>query len=404
MSLISVAAAEEIILGHKGTYGAESVLLSAAPGRVLTQDIVADRNLPPFNRVTMDGISIDYSAYEAGVRDFTIAATIAAGATPIEINEAGECIELMTGCALPATTDTVIRYEDLKIANGVASVLIEGIRRGANVHREGSDVQAGAVVVPAHTVVDAAVVSMAASVGCSALLVQRLPRVVIITTGDELIAVDALPNPFQVRRSNSYAIQAALLQYGIDADTLHISDNVGDAATQIGQCLAGYDAIVLTGGVSMGKFDIVPGVMQELGVQMCFHKVKQRPGKPFWFGAHKTTNTVVFAFPGNPVSAFLCLHRYLIPWVKCTIEMPQQGTPLAALTEDVIFQPELQYFLQVVVSQDAAGKLIAKPLAGNGSGDFSNLLHANAFLELPAGRTHFSQGELFSIWPFKPII
>jgi molybdopterin molybdotransferase len=153
----------------------------------------------------------------------------------------------------------------------------------------------------------------------------------------------------------------------------------------------------------MGKYDFVPAALDKLGVNRLFHKVKQRPGKPFWFGQHEASDTLLFAFPGNPVSAFLCTFRYFIPWLLQSQGIAQI-TPHAMLSEDFTFAPELQYFLQVNVQIDERGQLVAIPIGGNGSGDFSNLLVANAFMELPAEITNFRKGEAYRIWPFKALV
>jgi molybdopterin molybdotransferase len=374
-------------------------------GRVLAENITADRDLPPYNRVTMDGIAIRHSAFLQGVRAFRIMGTVAAGDTPVDFEETDQCVEIMTGAALPESADSVIRYEDIEIKDGIAGVTDIRLKKGQNVHRQGTDKKQGATVIKSPCYIDAAVISMAASVGRSSLLVRKLPRVVIISTGDELVDIDQQPTDWQIRKSNSYAISASLLQHGIHADSLHIADDPAVTQEKITQCMQQYDVIMLSGGISMGKFDYVPQALGELGVTKLFHKVKQRPGKPFWFGNHQASNTLVFAFPGNPVSCFLCLYRYFLPWLKASLSGDTSpNMPVAALDTAVTFEPPLQYFMQVRLYIGDDSRLMAKPMEGNGSGDFSNLLEANAFMELPAEQSTFSMGEQFKVWPFKPIV
>lgn len=404
--MTTVADAERIIQSETTNYGTELVPFERAMGRVLASDLVADRDLPPCNRVTMDGIAISYAAFERGIRAFTIKATLAAGDKPTDIEQASECVEIMTGAALPDTTDTVIRYEDVMIADGIATITIDSIRKGQNIHPKGKDKNEGDIVIPAGCIVDATTISMAASVGVSLLPVSKLPGIVIISTGDELVDINAEPSPYQVRRSNSYTIKAALQQYATDTDMLHIPDNYEATKVQISDCLAKYDILLLSGGISMGKFDYVPQALEELGVIKLFHKVQQRPGKPFWFGRH-TNGALVFAFPGNPVSTFMCLHRYFIPWLEASLQI-QNAKNLkpknAVLNIDVSFAPALQYFMQVNVTTNELGQLIATPTEGNGSGDYANLIDSNAFMELPMEQSNFTSGEAYRIWPFKPII
>ncbi|RAU81863.1 molybdopterin molybdotransferase MoeA [Pontibacter arcticus] len=400
--MIKVEEAEAIIQAQARNYGVEVVPLEQALGRVLAIDLKADRDLPPFNRVAMDGIAIKYEAFKQGTRTFHINATQAAGDKPVEIYTLDACNEIMTGAALPTTVDTVIRYEDLEIKNGTATILTDEIKRGQNIHQQGKDKQAGDVVAPANKLIDAALIGVAASVGATELRVKTLPKVVVISTGDELVAIQDSPLPYQIRKSNTYTIQAALQKYKIEAELLHIPDDRQSIKQQLQKCLQKYDVIILSGGISMGKFDYVPEVLEDLEVKKLFHKVQQRPGKPFWFGKH-ANGVLVFALPGNPASTFMCLHRYFMPWLQKSIGLPEAKV-YAALSIDFVFEAPLQYFLQVSLSINPKGQLIATPLAGNGSGDFANLVEANAFLELPAEKSNFKQGEVYRVWPFKPLV
>lgn len=393
-----------MILAHARSFGMEELPFDRAMGRVLATDIVADRDLPPYDRVTMDGIAIRYVAFEAGIRSFRIKATMAAGDTPVDIDHDDECIELMTGCALPATTDTVVRYEDLDIKDGTATITIDTIRPGVAIHRRGRDKRQGDVVVPSGAVVDATVISMAASVGQATVMVRRPPRVVVISTGDELVDVYKTAGAYEIRRSNSYAIRAALQPYGIEAGIKHMNDNAAIMRQQLGECLAIYDVVILTGGVSAGLYDHVPGALQALGVEELFHKVQQRPGKPFWFGKYGSSGALVFAFPGNPVSAFMCTYRYLIPWLQASLYDVPERPVYAMLGAHITFTPQLRYFLQVRVAVGDSGQLVAMPIEGNGSGDHANLVDANAFMELPEDINEHEHGAIHRIWPFKRII
>ncbi len=400
--MTTVAEAEKIILATAKDYGTELVPFEQALGHVLAEDLTADRDLPPCNRVTMDGIAISYTAIQSGIRAFHIKDTIAAGDEPTDITHLNECVEIMTGAALPATTDTVIRYEDLEIKDGIATLLTSDIRQGQNLHYKGKDKKQGDVVATASQFINPAHISMAASVGKSMLLVKKLPRTVIISTGDELVAVNETPTPYQVRRSNSYAVKAVLQQYNLHADTLHIPDEPDITRTQIEKCLAQYDVIILSGGISMGKFDYVPQVLEELKVEKLFHKVQQRPGKPFWFGKH-INGVLVFAFPGNPVSTFMCLHRYFLPWLERSLDIVARPA-FAELNEDINFTPALQYFAQVKLKICKHGHVHATPMEGHGSGDFANLIDTDAFMELPLEQSIFKKGEVYRIWPFKQIL
>jgi molybdopterin molybdotransferase len=397
--MTTVEQAEKLILAQIKNYGEETIPFELALGKVLAENITADRDLPPFNRVTMDGIAINYQAIEKGISTFRIKATQAAGDEPIEIAELNECIEIMTGAVLPASVNTIIRYEDVEIRAGLASIHGQEIKQGQNIHIRGADKKQGEVLAASGQLVSPAIISLAASVGKTHLLVKKMPKVVIISSGDELVDVHETPSPYQIRKSNSYTVKAVLQQQGLQPDILHIPDDPEITKTQIQQCLLNYDVLLLSGGISMGKFDYIPQALEDLQVEKTFHKVAQRPGKPFWFGTYQG-KVLVFAFPGNPVATFMCLHRYFLTWLRATLGLPQQPPVYAVIDKDFRFQPALQYYLQVKLNSNIQGQLIASPVEGNGSGDFANLADTEAFLELPMEREDFKRGEVFRIWRF----
>jgi molybdopterin molybdotransferase len=398
--MTTVEQAEKLIQAQVQDYGTESIPFESALGRSLAEDISSDRDLPPFNRVTMDGIAVNYQSIEKGILSFRIKATQAAGDTPVDINRAEECIEIMTGAALPGSLDTVIRYEDIDIKDSMANLLVSDIKKGQNLHLKGADKKKDEVMATKGQLITPAIISLAASVGKVELLVKKMPRVVIISSGDELVNVDEQPSPIQIRKSNSYTIKAVLHQNAAKADLLHIPDDPQITREKIGYCLENYDVILMTGGISMGKFDYIPKALDEMSVKTIFHKVSQRPGKPFWFGRHDN-GVLVFAFPGNPVATFMCLHRYFLPWLSTGLGLNRKSSVYAILDQDQIFKPALQYFLQVKLQFNDKGQILAKPMAGNGSGDFANLADTDAFMELPMQRDEFKKGEVFRIWPFK---
>lgn len=397
--MTTVEQAEKLILAQIKDYGDETVPFELALGKVLAEPIKADRDLPPFNRVTMDGIAINYQAVENGISTFHIKATQAAGDGPVEISDHNECIEIMTGAVLPLSVNTVIRYEDLEMRAGLAGIKVEGIKQGQNVHVQGADKKQHEILAPSGQLVTPAIISLAASVGKTHLLVKKMPKVVIISSGDELVDVHETPSPYQIRKSNSYTVKAVLQQHGLQPDIVHIPDDPEITKTQIQQCLLSYDVLLLSGGISMGKFDYIPQALEDLRAEKIFHKVAQRPGKPFWFGRYQD-KALVFAFPGNPVATFMCLHRYFLTWLNATLGLAEQSPVYAVLDKDFKFQPPLQYYLQVKLNSNLQGQLMASPVEGNGSGDFANLADTEAFLELPMERDDFKQGEVFRIWKF----
>ncbi|AVF49037.1 molybdopterin molybdenumtransferase MoeA [Elizabethkingia anophelis] len=399
MEMINVQQAEDIILSQYQDYGKESIAYQLALGRVLAEDILADRDLPPFDRPTVDGIAIRFTSYEKGNRTFAIKAVQSAGEASVAIDSKDQCIEIMTGAALDSTVDTVIRYEDITVSNGIATINID-IRKGQNIHLKGKDKSAGEVLVKANQVITPAIIGIAASVGKTSLQVKKIPKIIIISTGDEMITPELVPEAFQLRRSNGITIQSVLEKYKIAADLLHLNDNYNEIKNELIRCIAQYDVLLMSGGVSMGKFDYLPQVCEEVGIEKLFHKIKQRPGKPFWFGKSRNQK-LAFAFPGNPVSVFMCLHRYFIPWLEKSLGIPQNSPLYAILGNDIEFPFSLQYFAQVKLQINEQGQLIANIVDTNGSGDFSHLAETDAFVELPLEQNIFRKGEVYKIWKYS---
>jgi molybdopterin molybdotransferase len=397
--MITVEEAEKIILEQATGYGVEIVPFEQALGRVLAEDIKSDRDFPPYNRVTMDGVAINFEAIENGISTFRIKVTQAAGDEPVDIEDPAECIEIMTGAMLPASTDTVVRYEDLELRAGLATLVTKGIRKGQNIHYKGKDKKQDDLVAETGSVVTPAIISLIASVGESELRVKKLPGVVILSSGNELVDVDQAPGPFQIRKSNNHTVKAVLKQHGLDAELLHLPDDEEVIKKQLAICLENYDVMILSGGVSMGKFDHLPRVLAALKVKQLFHNVKQRPGKPFWFGRHEN-GQLVFAFPGNPVATFMCLHRYFLPWLYAAMGAKEKPQLRAVLSGRVSFHFPLKYFLQVKLHYNEYCQLMATPVEGNGSGDFANLADTDAFMELPLEKNEFKRGEVFRVWLF----
>lgn len=395
--MVSVEEAVRIIFSRLYACETESIPVSECIGRVLAEEIRADRPFPPFDRVAMDGIAIAFETFASGRRSFLIEDTQAAGQPRKSLKNVEHCLEVMTGAIVPAGTDTVIRYEDLERNASEASVSAEVVM-GQNIHREGIDAAENEVLLEPGVKISSAEVALLASVGKSQVVVFAFPRTAVISTGDELVDINATPLPFQIRKSNVYAIHAAMREMGWPAELFHIRDDLNLLQESLGDILKNFDVLVLSGGVSKGKFDFVPDVLQKAGITKEIHQVNQRPGRPFWFG-RSAQGKVVFALPGNPVSTFLCFYKYIKPWMlkslKC--EPPQQW---AILKNDFTFPPKLTFFLQANARIES-GKLMAKPIAGGGSGDFANLKDVTGFLELPPDRSEFKAGEVFPYIPFR---
>ncbi len=390
--MITYQEAIDIITQHTFKVQTETVSLNDADGRVLAEDVIADRDLPPYDRVTMDGIAINFNAYDQGQRTFKIERTIGAGMPKSKLEDSSNCVQIMTGAIMPEGADTVIRYEDISIENEEATIN-EEVAHQQNIHFKGQDKKQGDIVLARGLTLGATEAIVAAAVGLSRLQVIKLPKAAIITTGDELVDIDDTPLDHQVRRSSNYGAQSVLKQWGIDSKQFHLRDDKALMIEEISHILEEYELVVITGGVSRGKFDYLPEVLDELGVVKHFHKVKQRPGKPFWFGTAANGHTV-FALPGNPVSSFVCANAYIRPWLKASQNLAYE-LPSVRLMNDVVFKPDLTYFLECSISVSSEGLIEARTFRGNGSGDFANMTQADGFVVLPQGKTEFKAGEVY---------
>ncbi len=399
--MLSVAEAEALIMESIGVLPTEDCPLGQAHGRILRQPLTADRDLPPFDRVALDGYALRQAAWQAGTRRFLVAGVQAAGTIPLTLGADDECIEVMTGAVLPGGADAVVGYED--VLRREASVEIGGeveLKPGQAVHRRGSDRKAGAMMVAPGARLGGAEIAVAAACGYAHLAVALQPRIAVVATGDELVEVSSPVGPHQLRRSNDYALRAALVAAGHPrVERYHLRDMRHEIEHILWHLVAEYDVVVLSGGISKGKFDFLPQVLDDLGVRRLFQGVAQRPGKPFWFGL-SPRHTPVFALPGNPASSYVCLHRYVLPALgRMSGRTPAPGRTVG-LAEAAPFKVNLTYFLPVrlVPAAGGGGRAVPNPL--NTSGDFSGLLGTDGFVELPAGREEFAAGSEVRFWPW----
>lgn len=390
---IAVDEALQIILQHMPRWPATRVALADALGAVLAEPLVAERDQPPFDRVTMDGIAIASSALAAGRREFRSDGVQAAGAPALRLQATDHCLEVMTGGVLPAGTDTVVPVERIARSDG-AVTLEPGYEPAAGqfIHRRGSDHRQGTVLLPAGQRIGPPEMAILTIGGRADVAITRPPRIAVISTGDELVPAGAPIEDYQIRSSNDRAIEAALRRRGFtQVSRVLLRDDPELLKREIGRLHESSDLLILSGGVSMGQFDHVPATLAALGVQVLFHKVRQRPGLPMWFG-RDDRGRVVFALPGNPVSSLVCLVRYVLPGLDAALGAEPGAQAWLKLAEDVDFAPDLTLFLPVTLTWNEDGAVRANPKPTNTSGDFVALGGTDGFVELPRGREHFPAG------------
>ena len=380
--MLTPAEADAAIAATLAQVPQEELPLPACAGRVLRREVRAERDAPPFDRVTMDGIAFAGGAH----RSFRIAGVQAAGTPALALHSAEECIEVMTGAMLPAGCDTVMPVERIQVADGNATIE-PGYLPAAwlHVHRRAADARAGDRLLEAGTRLGAPEIAIAASAGLPRLAVSRLPRIAVVSTGDELVEPGLPVLDHQIRRSNSHGLVAALTLAGFAPETdLHLPDNRDELERSLACELDRHDVLVLSGGVSAGRFDHVPAVLAALGVQKVFHQVAQRPGRPLWFGT-RAPGKVVFALPGNPVSVLVCLARYVVPALAAMSAARPAPQRTVALARPFEFPAPLTCFLPVTLGYDHDGRTLAEPRPTGGSGDFISLAGTDGFVELPPG-------------------
>ena len=282
--MISVKEALQTVLNSIQNFGIEEIPFMKSVGRILKEEIRADRDFPPFNRVSMDGIAIDYTLFESGQRTFKIEGIQAAGSEQLTLKNPENCIEVMTGAVLPNKANTVIRYEDVETNNGDAKIITEGIFESQNIHSKGKDGRSGDLLIEKNTRISAAEIGVLATVGKSFVKVAKQPKVMIVSTGDELVGVHEIPLDHQIRRSNVFTLVSLLERLNIPSETAHITDDKSVLKAKIKVYLQEYDVLLFSGAVSKGKYDFLPEIFDELGVEKLFHKLHKDQENLFGLG------------------------------------------------------------------------------------------------------------------------
>jgi molybdopterin molybdotransferase len=332
MRMIEPRAAETLISEHLACLPIESLPVGQCAGAVLRENIYAERDQPPFDRVAMDGVALASGAAASGRRRFRLQATQGAGEPPVALASEENCVEVMTGAVLPGGCDTVVPVERLRSADGYIEVEAGvTITPWKNVHRRASDRTQGALLLATGSVLNAPEIAVAASAGMARVRVSSQPAIVVVSTGNELVEPGDPIAPHQIRRSNAYAVVAALRQRGFQrvADD-HLPDDAAQLRERLRLHLHTHEVLILSGGVSMGRFDLVPQALEDIGVRCVLHGVSQRPGRPMWYGTSGEGRSV-FALPGNPVSTLVCLVRYVIPALYAAMGMPAAARERVAL-------------------------------------------------------------------------
>lgn len=387
--MITVEQAEFLIQENINLSDIEEINTSNAHNSILKENIKADRNNPPFNRVTMDGIAINFKSWLEGNRVFKIQAIQKAGEPQKKLIDNRNCLEVMTGAVLPENCDCVIKVEDINILDGYAKLDDIEIFKMQNIHLEASDYKKDEILIRENTRLNSTHIGTIASVGKERVKVAKKISFAIVSTGDELVRPGKSIENHQIYMSNSYALENVIKTLGNHKTKIfHLKDNKDTLINKLKEIIDKFDIIILSGGISMGKFDYLPEILTSLEVKNIFHKITQKPGKPMWFGVYN--DKPVFALPGNPVSTLVCFYKYIKPYLD---NSKNEQEEYVILDEEFIFNSELTCFQPVKVRNDK-GILRADIIKINTSGDYSSLNKSDGFIELPKTENVFKKGYI----------
>ncbi len=395
--LISVQEADKLLRTNVSLTPSVRCPLGKAAGRVLREDILADRDLPPFDRCMLDGYALRASEAKPGAT-FKVHARVHAGEPTQPLpDEPFAAIEVMTGSVLPPGADAVVGYEDTEaLADGSFRYHTEEpLSAGDAVHRQGSDYPKDSPLLKAGAVLGPVEAGIVASCGYAEPLYSQQPRIAIFGTGDELVPVETKPEPHQLRESNLHAIENALAGAGFSAGLVtRLGDDVKSEKEKLVQALEANDVIVISGAVSKGRRDWIPSALDALSSKV-FHGVAQRPGKPMGFWK-KENGPAIFGLPGNPVSTLVATHRYVLPYLRACTGMAANRPRMVELAAPFSFPRNMTLFLPF--SFDEEGRAQPRPL--NNSGDYARLAGTAGFLELAADESDWTQGCLlpYTLW------
>ena len=395
--MISVAEALQIVRQQTAPLGSEQIDLPRALGRVLAQEIVADSDLPPFDRAQMDGYAVraaDTLNAPVGLR---IVGESAAGKGWHNRLGEGEAVRIMTGAPVPEGADSVQQVElTHELKDGTVVELLASVETGRSIVKRGDEIKAGEVILRPGVTINAPMMAVLAAFGYAQVEVARKPRVAVLATGSELVAVDEQPGQDQIRDSNNYSIAAYAELAGATAKRFPLTrDETSLLTRQIKEAADNFDVVVTSGGVSMGVYDVTKNALQELNAEIFFERVALRPGKPIVF-ARLPNGTLMFGLPGNPVSVSVTFNLF-----TRTALLAMQGSNEPSLKHETVVLAravkgtmDRESYLPAQLTTNDDGELIAFPLKWGGSSDFVSFALTTALVIIPAGVKSAEAGSL----------
>lgn len=395
--MLDVPAALDIVLAHVPVLPPVATVLGPdALGRVAAEDVASDLDSPPYPKSLMDGYAV--RAADTGTVTLAVIEEVAAGRTPSKSVGVGQATRVMTGAPIPDGADAVIPHEETELAGDTVRIRAS-VRAGQYVLPRGREMKAGEVVVPAGTLLTPAAVGLLAAVGRTGVHAHPAARLAIVSTGDELVEPAETPGPGHIRNTNGPMLVALAARAGAVPRYLGIARDDPEAlARLVREALDAADVLVLSGGVSAGKFDFVPDVLGRLGVQPHFHKVSMKPGKPLLFGTRG--RQLVFGLPGNPVSVFVGFELFVRPALRKMGGQAKTGPAWVAvpLAADLATRNDRPTYLPARLEEGPDGYRV-RPAAWFGSADLRGLLGADALVRVPAGEVKHPAGTAVPTLP-----
>jgi molybdenum cofactor synthesis domain-containing protein len=398
--MIPVADAIKIVIKETTALPAESVDLEAARGRIVAEDVIADSDLPPFDRSQMDGYAIRAADVANVPAKLKIVGESAAGRGWHEELHAGQAVRIMTGAPVPAGADSVQQVElTREVSNGEEVEIQQTVTTGRSIVRRGSEIKANERVAPSGARINAAMIAVLASFGYASVKVSRQPRVAVLATGSELVRVDQKPGPDQIRDSNNFTISAYAQMAGAIVQQLPLAGDDRDSLErQITESAKHSDVVITSGGVSVGAYDFTKPALRNIGAQFFFERVALRPGKPTVF-ARLPNGTLFFGLPGNPVSVSVTFNLF----ARASILAMQSASDTALseewarLTRGVKGASERDSYLPALLQTDENGTLSATPLKWGGSSDFIGFVSATALIVIPGNTGELDAGTIVKV-------
>ncbi|NQT77760.1 MAG: molybdopterin molybdotransferase MoeA [Bacteroidetes bacterium] len=387
--MIRIEEAYKLVTGAVEPMGTEKADIKDTLHRILAEDIISDVDMPPFNKSAMDG----YACKEKDLdKPMEIIESIPAGKAPEKRVESGQCSEIMTGAPVPEGADCVIKIEDTRI-NEKGMLVFAGKTGSLNIAYKAEDVVKGELLIPKGSFLEPQHIAILASTGYASPLLARKPSVAIISTGDEIVEPDQKPGLSKIRNSNAYQLMAQLTKCGAIPEYLGIARDEKEATYElISHALKNHEVTILTGGVSMGKYDFIPEVFEKLGVEVLFKTIAIQPGKPTLFG--KLGNKRIFGLPGNPVSAFNTFELLVRPYL-CMSMGGESGWKVLQLPMGKTYsrkKSERDSFIPVKIE---GGRVF--PEDYHGSAHIQALINADGFIMIPIGSTELKEGDTVDV-------